>query len=111
MNPVTKISGLSKLGIILAAILLAGSIFFPIWKIELFAPQYPEGLVLYINANGLTGNVDIINGLNHYIGMATLHNENFIEFSKACNLFAEQGSFSENDLIKILKNNYSIFNY
>jgi copper chaperone NosL len=81
MNPVTKISGLSKLGIILAAILLAGSIFFPIWKIELFAPQYPEGLVLYINANGLTGNVDIINGLNHYIGMATLHNENFIEFS------------------------------
>ena len=81
MNPVTKISGLSKVGIILAAILLAGSIFFPIWKIELFAPQYPEGLVLYINANGLTGNVDIINGLNHYIGMATLHNENFIEFS------------------------------
>jgi len=36
---------------------------------------------LYINANGLTGNVDIINGLNHYIGMQTLHNENFIEFS------------------------------
>src|SRR6187549_3490361 len=81
MNPVTKISGLSKVGIILAAILLAGSIFFPIWKIQLYAPQYPEGLVLYINADGLTGNVDIINGLNHYIGMQTLHNENFIEFS------------------------------
>jgi copper chaperone NosL len=81
MNEASKISGLSKVGIILAAALLCGSILYPIWKIELFAPQYPEGLVLYINANGLTGNVDIINGLNHYIGMATLHNENFIEFS------------------------------
>jgi len=81
MNSISKISGLSKVGIILAAVLLAANIFLPIWKIELFAPQYPEGLVLFINADGLTGNVDIINGLNHYIGMATLHNENFIEFS------------------------------
>jgi len=81
MNQVSKISGLSKIGIILAAVICCGSVFFPIWKIELFAPQYPEGLVLFINANGLTGNVDIINGLNHYIGMQTLHNENFIEFS------------------------------
>jgi copper chaperone NosL len=81
MNPISKISGLSKMGIVLAAILMAATIFLPIWKIELFAPQYPEGLVLFINANGLTGNVDIINGLNHYIGMSTLHNENFIEFS------------------------------
>ena len=81
MKPISKISGLSKAGIVLAALLMAATIFFPIWKIQLFAPQYPEGLVLFINADGLTGNVDIINGLNHYIGMATLHNENFIEFS------------------------------
>ena len=76
-----KISLLSKVGIVIAAVLLASAIFFPIWEIQLFAPQYPEGLVLYINADGLTGNVDIINGLNHYIGMQTLHDENFIEFS------------------------------
>jgi len=76
-----KISLLSKVGIVIAAVLLASAIYFPIWEIQLFAPQYPEGLVLYINADGLTGNVDIINGLNHYIGMQTLHNENFIEFS------------------------------
>lgn len=37
------------------------------------APQYPEGLLMYINANSLTGDVNIINGLNHYIGMKTLH--------------------------------------
>ncbi len=65
----------------LAALLLAGAIFLPIWQIQLSAPQYPEGLVLKIFANGLAGNVDVINGLNHYIGMQTLHSEDFIEFT------------------------------
>jgi copper chaperone NosL len=55
-------------------------LFVPLWTIDLVAPQYPEGLRLIINPNGLAGNVDIINGLNHYIGMKTLHNEDFIEF-------------------------------
>lgn len=57
------------------------SIIIPIWRIELDAPQYPEGLTLLIYSYKLGGNVDIINGLNHYIGMATLHAENFIEFT------------------------------
>jgi copper chaperone NosL len=50
------------------------------WSIELNAPQYPEGLGLSIYANKLGGNVDIINGLNHYIGMKTLHEKDFVEF-------------------------------
>lgn len=41
----------------------------------------PEGLGLSIYANKLGGDVDIINGLNHYIGMKTLHAEEFIEFT------------------------------
>jgi copper chaperone NosL len=41
------------------------------WQIELEAPQYPEGLVLKLHANKIGGDVEIINGLNHYIGMAT----------------------------------------
>lgn len=76
-----KIGGLSKFILVLAALFLAANIFLPIWKIQLYAPQYPEGLVLQIYADKLGGNVDIINGLNHYIGMQTLHTENFIEFS------------------------------
>jgi copper chaperone NosL len=60
---------------------LIAVLFTPIWRIELDAPQYPEGLQLNIYANHLGGNVDIINGLNHYIGMRTLHKEDFIEFS------------------------------
>src|SRR5690242_21513391 len=53
----------------------------PIWQIQLQAPQYPEGLILLIYASKLGGSVDIINGLNHYIGMRTLHANDFIEFT------------------------------
>ncbi len=59
---------------------LLAVLFFPLWRIDLMAPQYPEGLMLLIYPNKLGGNVDIINGLNHYIGMRTLHAEDFIEF-------------------------------
>lgn len=53
----------------------------PIWQIQLSAPQYPEGLSLYIHADKLSGDVNIINGLNHYIGMRELHEQDFIEFA------------------------------
>lgn len=55
-------------------------LFTPIWRIDLQAPQYPEGLKMFIHANKLTGDVNIINGLNHYIGMKTLHTDDFVEF-------------------------------
>ncbi len=65
----------------LCAAALAVVLFVPMWRIELDAPQYPEGLTLLIFANKLGGNVDIVNGLNHYIGMKTLHAADFVEFT------------------------------
>jgi copper chaperone NosL len=50
------------------------------WKIDLRAPQYPDGLSLHIWINDVKGDVEIINGLNHYIGMKTIHKEDFKEF-------------------------------
>ena len=76
-----KLSTVTKLFLLVAAAGLVAVLFTPIWRIDLVAPQYPEGLYLTIHAHGLEGNVDIINGLNHYIGMKTLHNEDFIEFT------------------------------
>ena len=76
-----EISKQSKWLLIISALFLAVSIFIPIWRIELDAPQYPEGLGLQIFSYKLGGDVAIINGLNHYIGMQTLHEENFIEFT------------------------------
>lgn len=66
---------------LISAACLVYSTFVPIWQIDLDAPQYPEGLNLKIFADKLGGDVEIINGLNHYIGMKTLHTEEFIEFS------------------------------
>jgi len=69
-----------RLLLILCSLLIFAVLFFPFWHIELQAPQYPEGLILLIYANKLSGDVDIINGLNHYIGMKTLHTADFYEF-------------------------------
>lgn len=76
----SKISLLSKGLLLIVGILFFASLYFPMWQIELEAPQYPEGLVLKLHAHKIGGDVEIINGLNHYIGMATLHTENFFEF-------------------------------
>ncbi len=75
-----KISNISRVIIILCGLSLVVVLFTPIWQIDLMAPQYPEGLKLLIYADKLAGNVDIINGLNHYIGMKTLHTDDFVEF-------------------------------
>ncbi len=80
-TPEKNIGTISKGLLLIAGILLVVSLFNPIWRIELDAPQYPEGLALTIHANKLGGEVDIINGLNHYIGMKTLHANEFIEFT------------------------------
>lgn len=60
---------------------------FPIWEIHLTAPQYPEGLELYIHTNKLSGQVDIINGLNNYIGMRHIKEDEFVEFKVLPYLF------------------------
>ena len=54
--------------------------FLPAWRIDLFAPQYPEGLTMNIWINGISGDVDVINGLNHYIGMKHITVAMFPEF-------------------------------
>lgn len=76
-----QLSGLVRILLLLCAAALALALFVPMWRIELDAPQYPEGLTLLIYANKLGGNVDIVNGLNHYIGMKTLHASDFMEFT------------------------------
>ncbi len=70
---------------IAAALLLLPVYFLPLWKLTMFAPQYPDGLRLGIYAyklEGGNGGQDIreINVLNHYIGMKDLAIEDFSEF-------------------------------
>lgn len=60
---------------------LIASLFLPLWRVELEAPQYPEGLTMDIWLNQITGDVNIISELNHYIGMKKISAEMFPEFS------------------------------
>ena len=73
-------SNFSRVILFVSSLLLVCVLFVPLWRIDLDAPQYPEGLRLLLYPHKLGGDVDIINGLNHYIGMKTLHTEDFIEF-------------------------------
>lgn len=98
-----NISGLSKILLLVVSVLFAGSLFVPMWRIELQAPQYPEGLVLQLFANKIGGDVDIINGLNHYIGMSTLHTDNFPEFKVLPFIF---GLFALVALLLVFINKY-----
>jgi nitrous oxidase accessory protein len=59
-----------------AGLLLAAAFAFPLWGIQLRAPQYPEGLGLLIWVRTVTGarptDLNNINELNHYIGMRAI---------------------------------------
>lgn len=90
----SKISLSSRVMLLIISALLFGSLLFPMWRIELTAPQYPEGLLLQLHANKIGGDVDIINGLNHYIGMKTLHTADFIEFKFLPYVFGFFGLFA-----------------
>ncbi len=67
---------------VIAAALLVGAIFTPLWSMELVAPQYPSGLKMYAYGDRFEGDTtgyyegfDVlreINGLNHYIGMKAI---------------------------------------
>ena len=71
----------SRIILAIASLALIATYFLPVWFIYLLAPQYPEGLSMQIWLNKITGEVDIINGLNHYIGMKHISVEMFPEFT------------------------------
>jgi hypothetical protein len=74
----------SRMLLILAAFLLLPTFYFPLWNLEFWSYQYPDGLTLDIYSHKLQGGnegADLaeINILNHYIGMAALEEEDFLE--------------------------------
>lgn len=75
-----NLSGFSSVLLLIAAGLIVVSLIFPWWRLDFFAPQYPEGLELVVYPNKLEGDIDNINSLNHYIGMSEFSQEDFPEF-------------------------------
>ncbi|MCK5067653.1 MAG: hypothetical protein KAR16_09445 [Bacteroidales bacterium] len=68
-----------------AAVSLLLMFVFPLWKITLEAPQYPEGLGMFIWINKITGSepstLQNINIMNHYIGMKAIEPDSIPELS------------------------------
>ena len=74
---------LPKIIFIVGAIALLGTFLSPIWRITLEAPQYPQGVTMYIWINKLGGSergtLQNINILNHYVGMKMIEPESIPE--------------------------------
>lgn len=69
----------SRILILILTLSLIAVYFVPIWNISLQAPQYPEGLGMQIWLSKITGDLNTINGLNHYIGMKTIQPDSIEE--------------------------------
>src|SRR5690625_4164214 len=76
-----NLSTRSMILLFIAAAIFIISVQFPWWKMDFFAPQYPEGLDIIVYPNEVTGDIDIINNLNHYIGMKEFSTESFPELA------------------------------
>ncbi|MFV0415266.1 MAG: hypothetical protein ACK5NG_02745 [Chthoniobacterales bacterium] len=75
---------LSRALLVLSAVFIVAAAYFPLWHINLVAPQYEEGLNMYIYSYQIKGgnnghDLTEIDMLNHYIGMKSISQTPFIE--------------------------------
>jgi copper chaperone NosL len=74
----------SRMMLVLAVVAMIPTFFVPLWSLRFWSYQYPDGLNLYIYSHKLVGgdegnDLREINILNHYIGMAELQEQDFLE--------------------------------
>ncbi len=81
-----------KLLLVVAALMLLPLYYIPFWSISMTAPQYPEGIGMYIHINDVRGHnqhdIQSINTLNHYIGMKEIHVDEIPELKIMPYIFA-----------------------
>ena len=73
----------SRIVMIIGSLMLLLVFLFPLWSISLEAPQFPEGINMYIWVNQITGDTEStlqnMNILNHYIGMQKIEPDSIPE--------------------------------
>jgi len=67
-----RLSDKSRWLLLMLLVPLLLAVIAPIWTMRFEAPQYPSGLQLTIFSYTVTGDVQEVNTLNHYIGMAKI---------------------------------------
>lgn len=74
---------LPKVLMIIASLGLLILFLYPMWRITLYAPQYPKGVTMYIYINKIGGDepgtLQNVNILNHYVGMKYIEPESIPE--------------------------------
>jgi len=75
-----KMPLVARILVAISALIAVSAFFFPLWHYYLEAPQYPEGLDMWIWLHKLTGQVYIINDLNHYVGFMEITEDMYWEF-------------------------------
>jgi copper chaperone NosL len=72
-----------RIAMFMAGLLLLTLFVWPMWKITLLAPQYPEGVEMHIYINKIGGSTPAtlqnVNILNHYIGMKEINPDSIPE--------------------------------
>ncbi|MGI9666687.1 MAG: cytochrome C [Acidimicrobiia bacterium] len=66
-----------------AAFLLMVSLLLPYWILRLSAPQFPDGLTVRAYINRLEGDINELEGLNHYVGLGSFQDAATLERSIA----------------------------
>lgn len=74
-----NMKNISRILLLVISLSLIVVYYTPIWEITLEAPQYPEGLGFEIWINKMTGDLQTVNGLNHYIGMKAIEPDSIKE--------------------------------
>lgn len=73
----------ARILVAVAALLMSAGFVLPLWRVNLIAPQYPEGLGMLIRVNTVEGvkeqDLNNINNLNHYIGMKRIEPDSIPE--------------------------------
>ena len=91
----------SRIAAFFAVLCILSLFFFPMWRITLEAPQYPDGINMYIWINKINGDspstLQNINILNHYVGMQFIEPDSIPElkyFTYVVILIAAFGLFA-----------------
>lgn len=75
-RPTGRMSRTARILTLVASVMLGTMYVAPVWSVRLVAPQYPEGIGMYIKLHTIEGvkehDLDNINALNHYIGMKVI---------------------------------------
>lgn len=96
---------ISRILAVVSSIMMGVAYTQPLWKIHLIAPQYPEGLDMKIGISSISGDLQTINGLNHYIGMKTIVPNSIAELTYMPYILAFMIAFG---IFVALKNKFSI---